>query len=488
MIKFSPDSPPDAPDTLVYVNNLIPTTRGGYKTALGPNSLGTYPAQSGSVLGCANMLKLDGSERFFVGTDTKLFTGASNAWTDVSRSGNYTAGAKKWRFCQYGDVTIAANGIDTLQVSTGGAFANISGSPVAKIVENASPLFVMALDTVAHGKNSWYCSALGDYSDWSPSAATSCAWGNLFDTPGGITGGKSLGPNFIIYKKKAIYLGSYIAPDPLIWTFDLIPGEIGAVSHESIVNAGDFHLFVGPGDFFLFDGTRPRPIGADIKKWFFANALPSKLDQIQSYHDPIEGVAYWFYTSINSASSTTLDNWVAYNYKTGLWGAGALASGLEFVVNRISSPFTSADVISIINSAMDYNPSLAGSSPVYSESMPRLAYFNSAHALTELSNTTTSGGELMTADVGSNAGKYGLLAQVIPTFHIKPTTAICYCYSRDLEAPQPTILGATATATLNSIGRFDLLASGRYHRVRISMSGYGEIAKVTPDIRSQGLY
>ena len=482
MLKFQPDAAPDTPQALLQVNNLIPTHRGGYKTALGAQAVGSYPALAAAALGSANVENLDGTRRLFVGTDTKLYEGASNTWTDRSRAGNYTSSVKKWRFSQFGNVTLAANGIDKIQFSTTGAFADITNAPVAEIVENASPLFVMALSTAAYGKNSWYCSGIADYTDWTPSAATSCAYGTLMDTPGAITGGKQLGENFIIYKRNAIYLGSYVAPDPVIWAFSLLPGPIGCVSHEAIVNAGDFHLFIGDGDFYLFDGTRPRPIGDGIKKWFFANALASRLKDVQSFHDPLEGVAYWFYVS---NVGTAIDSWIAYNYKTSSWGAGSL-SGVESVVNYLTSVFTSDDMDSTIKPAYPYNPAIAGGTPIYSEAMRRLSYFDSSHAFKELSDADTASGDLMTADIGDDSQRFSLLKRVTPVYHDAPVSASLSVYSRQTLAPMPTPASPTVTATQNAQGRFDFMTSGRVHRVKLSMTGYAEIFKLMPVITPQG--
>jgi hypothetical protein len=483
MLKFMPDADPSTPDALLYVSNLIPTLRGGYRTMMGANAVGTYAALGAAALGSASVEKLDSSRRLFVGTDTQLFEGVSNAWSSVSRGGNYTAGAKKWRFCQYGNVSLAANGLDKIQASTGTSFADIPTAPVAKIVENASPLFVMALDTAEHGANSWHCSAIGDYTDWTPALATSCAYGTLMDTPGGITGGKQLGENFVIYKRNAIYLGSYVAPDPVIWMFSLVPGPVGCVSHEAIVNAGDFHLIIGDGDFYLFDGTRPRPIGDGIKKWFFTNALPSRLKDTQSYHDPIEGVAYWFYVS-NAGSA--IDSWVAYNYKTGQWGAGSL-TGVESVVNYLASAFNATDLASGIAPGYAYGTGISGGAPLNTESMRRLAFFDNTHALKELSNGNTAAGELMTSDIGDDSGAFTLLKRVTPIYHIAPASATLSAYSRPTMAPLPAIASPTATAAQNSQSRFDFMTSGRVHRVKLSLTGFAEVAKLIPIMSLQGL-
>lgn len=91
--------------------------------------------------------KLDDSRRLFAGTGTKLQELVSGTWTDRSRGAGYTVGTdSSWTFAQFGDSTLACSGAETIQRSTTGAFADISGAPSAQVLFTVGS-FVMALNT-----------------------------------------------------------------------------------------------------------------------------------------------------------------------------------------------------------------------------------------------------------------------------------------------------------------------------------------------------
>src|SRR3546814_17303367 len=74
---------------------------------------------------------------------------------------------------------------------------------------------------------------------------------------------------------------------------------------SSDVCSSDLHYFVGPSDFYVFDGTVPRPIGGQVREWFFANLNASYRDRIMAVVDKPRDLIYWYYPS--AASSGELD-------------------------------------------------------------------------------------------------------------------------------------------------------------------------------------
>lgn len=115
----------------------------------------------------------------------------------------------------------------------------------------------------------WGCSGIRDQTIWTPSVSTQCAAGRLLDSPGAIRAGAALGSDVVAYKNTSMYVGRYVGP-PIIWAWQRVPGDIGCSGAESVVVVGTQHFFIGPSDFYVFDGTVPRPIGAPVREWFFA--------------------------------------------------------------------------------------------------------------------------------------------------------------------------------------------------------------------------
>jgi hypothetical protein len=75
---------------------------------------------------------------------------------------------------------------------------------------------------------------------------------------------------------------------------------LGSPSKFGVINLGDSHLFMGNDDFYSFDGIQVRPIGQDIRRWFFSQLNPSYYHNIRSFFIEEYGLAIWMYPSVSS--------------------------------------------------------------------------------------------------------------------------------------------------------------------------------------------
>lgn len=462
--SFAPDLDDYIPEIIVDCDNITPVSN-GFRSS--PSLVtGGYPALPAKCRGAAVTLKLDGSYRTFAGTETALYEGANGVWDDVTRTvgGAYNLGAEgSWKFAQFGDVTIAANKGDVLQeINAGTDFTDISGSPKASLIETVSG-FVMIADTNegTYGDQSdrWWCSALYDYTDWTPSVSTQCTSGRLVDAPGGIRGLKRLGNNIVAYKEKAIFLGRYVGA-PLVWSWQQIPGDIGVLSNETIVSIGTAHLFVGYDDIYYFDGTRPVSVGNNIKDWFFADLDKSFRYKIVGTHDRLTSNVYWFYPS--KSSNGELDSCIIYNYKYQKWGKASYS--IEVATEVLTGQIT-YDSLGDNFSTYDDIPAIAYDSPFWQTSAPVLSVFDTTHTLKTLSGSGTSM-SITTAILGEDQN-FSLISRVIPRFNQKPTSGtMTNFYSNES--------GSTMTqdaVTTMTEGRFDLLRSARWHQFKFTFLG-----------------
>lgn len=182
--------------------------------------------------------------------------------------------------------------------------------------------FVMAFDTndgvYGDRPDGWWCSGIRDQTIWTPALATQAANGRLIDSPGKITAAASLGSDVVAYKYNSMYLGRYVGA-PVIWAWTRVPGDIGTSGAESVVTLGTQHFFVGPSDFYTFDGTVPRPIGGDVREWFFLNLNQQYRANIVGAVDVPRSLVYWYYPSVNSTDGA-LDSCIVLNTLTGKWG------------------------------------------------------------------------------------------------------------------------------------------------------------------------
>lgn len=480
LIGFTPDLETNTPGMLVDCQNLIPGER-GMKAA--PSLVSAnLPALAAPGAGGVVAVNLDNTKRMIIGTQLALYELSAGAWVDRSRAGGYTGGPEsRWRFTQFGNATLAANGVDVIQQSIlTGAFANVPTAPKARIIETVRG-FVMALatndPTYGDRPDGWWCSALYDQTNWTPSLATQAANGRLIDTPGEITGAKALGDDIVVYKDRSMYMGRYQGP-PIIWSFLPVPGEIGAPCQEAIVSIGTAHMFVGFDNFYVFDGTRPQPIGDDVRIWFFKDLNSTYRYKIIGSHDVANALVYWYYPS-NSSANGAIDSAIVYNYRRGKWGR--VKRSIQCAVNYISGQIN-YDTLGSLYATYDDLPIASYDSPVWLADKALLAVVDSTNKV----KTVYGVGEnssFTTGDFGDD-WQYTTIQGLRLRNSVEPATAACQSYGH-------ATIGAGLTSGPSSTladGKFDLLNSARWHRVRVDMTGDVEVIGYDPLLVPDGGY
>ena len=485
MLSFLPDSSDIAPEILQSVVG-VPTLR-GYKSPPSGIDAG-LSALAAASQGGAFLVKLDGSVRTIVGTSTKLYEAGSTSWTDVSRGGSYTAGAARWRFAQFGNTSLAINKATVLQSSTSGAFADVSNAPKAGCMEAAAGFVMLAnCDDTGSGlgtgfgdqPNRWWCSQLfnptgsWDTTAGTASAAAGATSGLLVETAGAINALKRLNSNIVAYKDKSIYVGQYVGA-PVGWQWTCISTDVGCASQEAVVAAQSAHYFIGSDDIYAFDGTRPTPIGAGVREWFFARLNRLYASNIQAIHDRATQTIYWFYPS---GSDGTLNSCLVYHYGTQRWGAFDLT--ILDVLEAVTSTIT-YDSIGSLYSTYDDLPAISYDSPFWNASTPVLSYISSAYKLTSLSGGGASS-SLRTGWYGDEVA-VSAVTRVRPRFRTSPT-------SSTLTGSTVMNLGDTPTvgaSTDLSSGWYNVIQAGNFHRFDLTFTGSMEIESLKPMMAEQG--
>lgn len=475
---FYPDADPTSAGVILSADNIIPTLKGSYKAA--PSAVvSTYAALASTCYGAISATLLDSSSRMIAGTDTKLYEGSSGTWTDRSRGANYTAGSKKWRFGVFGNITLAANGIDILQASTGTgvAFADVAGSPKCKVMDVAQGFVMMgATNEATYGDQSdrWWCSAIYDYTDWTPDVATQCTTGRLVDVPGAIRAIKALGSNFVAYKDKGMFVGQYIG-SPLVWQWTQVPSEVGCSSHEAVANvSGIGHIFVGQDNIYVFNGSgMPSAIGDGVKDWFFSNMNQLYKENIRSIVDKVSANVWFFYPSKDSTSGA-LNSAIIYNYKAnkfGVW-SGNVECAIEYLTGAITYDASTGTYDA---------QTLTFDSPVITTNVAFNSIIDNTHTIATL--TGEAGTTNITfGDIGDDA-QYNTLGRVKMRFLQSPTSAMM---TNQYKANEGETLSLGTTSTMVD-GKFDFMRSSRWHRVTLQTVGDCEFSGIAYDLRKDGL-
>lgn len=476
-LGFMPDADPTTPGVFIDCHNIVPTIKG---FAAGPSMADAgFPALASDCRGAALVRLINNSRRLFAGTDVGLYENINSLWADVSRAGGYSPGAEnRWRFTQMGNAIIAANQQDVLQFSISGAFADIAGAPKARIVETvAGFVFAFATDDPLNGDepDRWWCSALYDYSDWTPDIATQCANGRFIDTPGEVRAARSLGNNIVAYKEKSMFLGSYMGP-PVIWAWQQVPGEIGAFSQETVVNIDTAHLFIGNGDFWLFDGSRPVSIGAPVRDWFFSTVNQSYMYRTQGYFDRTRALVYWYFVS--NSSEGVLDECLLYNIKTQKWGRATRS--IQAVVNYVA-PGLTFETIGDVYATFDDIQNVSYDSPQWFSDGDTVAVFDSSNKLMLLTGDAAPCS--VTVNDSGDDSQYSTITRVRCRFLKTPESGTLAHFHKAVEG-DPLLVGANATL---DDGKFDLLYSARWHRVEMSFTGQMEMNGFDVELKPDGL-
>lgn len=477
---FAPDLDPTTTGIMTALSNMAPTMR-GYAGAPSAQSVG-LPALASAASGAAVCTKLDSTKRILAGTATNLYEVALSAWIDQSRTvgGAYNATTTRWRFAQFGDDSLAVQKGDVIQRSSSGAFADISGAPKANCIATSSG-FVMVADTseasFGDSPDRWWCCGAFDAAAWTPSVTTQATTGRLVDTPGKITGLMNLGSNIIAYKDRSMYIASYVGA-PNVWNFQNIPGDVGTPSQEAIVNIKTAHVFMGYEDFYLFDGSRPAPIGAEIRKWFFDSRLdPAYRYNVIGTHDRNNGCVWFFYPTVGSNGALT--DAIIYNYRVNKWGVAtqSIECALEYY-----SPSITYEGIGTLFSTYDSLPDVSYESPFWTASTPLPAVVGTDHIVKSLSGSCASS-SLTMFDMGDDE-TFTTATKVRLRHAVAPTTSTMTHLRTDVQG-NTFVSDQTST---EADGKFDVLSAARWHRLKFDFTGDHEELGVSVTYAGNGTF
>ena len=475
LLGYAPDADPQTPGVIADCVSFISSQR-GMEAAPAPVAT-PLAALASTCYGIATFRKLDSSSVTVAGTATKIYLAGTASWSDVSGTAYGASTNNRWSFCQYGDVTLAANKADTIQARTGANFANVSGSaPKAAFIETVNQfIFAANVNDGADKPDGWACSALGDYTNWTPSIATQAANGRLTDTPGPITGLRRLNDSIVIYKRKAIYVGSYVGPD-IIWSFQQSSADVGALNNNSIVFVDYAHYFMGENDFYIFDGTRPIPFGQPVKETVYAEIDKSSLNLCMALADYRNSRIYFYYPSVSNSGYA--NKCVVYNYRTKRWGRDdqtVSAAGMY-----VSPGMTYGDVGTYYTTYADL-PNAPYGLAFSSSAVEQPAIVDNTNVVKTLTGTpgTTS---FRLSDLGSDQ-EYVTVTRVQPRFLKPAATATLVNYYKTASGAPYTEDQSVAMQNY----RFDLLRSARWHSANLTFSGTVDVEELDIQFERDGM-
>jgi len=431
-----------------------------------PMSIGYGPFSSEVALSAdasQNLLtvfaaKFSGATALFGAGATKLFIFDSTDTTmnDVSKlvtgsPGSYTS-TELWKFTQFGNVVIAANGQNKLQSWVTGVSTNFddlsADAPSASFVTVVRDFVVAARDVT--NPNRVYWSDINDETDWTSGPASQSDFQDIAD--GGDIQGITGGEFGLILSERSIARMSYIG-SPLFFQFDTISRSLGCYEPRSIVQYGNITYFLADDGFYACDGQNIIPIGAEkVNRFFFNDVDIGLTNQMSSAVDPINSLIIWSYTNAFANKSLLI-----FNFQTKKW---ARASTLTDYIATAATASITLEGLDAFGTMDSLTSSL--DSRLWSGGKILLAGVDGAKIVTYTGAPMEA--EIRTGDF--EAGPQSIVKLARP--QVDNGSAGVAAFSR-MRLDSEVLFGNVVPATAEN--RVSLRSVGRYHRLKVVPSG-----------------
>ena len=467
MIQFGewlPDQPDYSNSGVTVATNVVPAYS-GYRSL--PNFVEYSGAAANYLNGIFAAKTSTGSVKLFAGDSGALyeFTAGTSALTDISKSGGYTVNTNaRWRFVQFGDDVIAAGSISSpLQKYTLGTdtvFSDLGGSPPKAdyIAVVRDFVFVANTDT-GSGRVPYqvYFSGFNDPTSWTAGTDQS-DFQNIPDA-GAITGLVG-GEYATILLERAIIRATYSGP-PLIFQFDKVETARGCQVPGSVCNIGHMVFYLSDDGFYMFDGSKSQPIGAEkVNRFFLEEDFNiSYKDKMTSTVDPQNQLAVWSYVS-NSSIDGRPDRLLIFNYALNRW---SLVNVKTDLIAPFFTPGYSLEELDNINTSLDALPASLDSA------LYKGGQYLFGGALGEKIYSFTGDpmpGTIVTGETGLAMGNHNIVTRVYP-YHEGGSVEV----SIGLRGSHTDTVAYTNAGTTNAAGFVPFRAQDRYHRAKMYISG-----------------
>lgn len=476
MLKFGeylPDVTPLENPGLLDCQNILPRTAGyapvPSAVVQSSNTIDLIPQ---GAFSCRNTQSADGAIYTFVGTADKLYSYGPTSFTDVSILGGYNVAADDtWEFVQWNNTVIATNIGDPIQAITLGSppFANLAGSPPQArhiaVVDN----FVVvgntwdAVDLFVPHRVRW--SGIGDPTTWAVSATTQADFQDLDAEDGYIQ--KVVGGEFgVIFQERAITRMSYIG-SPLIWQFDKLESQRGALAANSVIKVGDRIAYLAQDGFFAFNGEQSLPIGdAKIDQTFFDTVDISNLVRMSVALYPSENIICWSYVSLE-ATGLICDTILFYNYSPNSQQRWSYAKIDNYMILTPISQAYTLDGLDAVSTNLDTGIIYSLDSKVWQGSLNLLATITSDLHLA-IVNGPPLDATIETGEAWLQEPRRTFISMIRPHIDRAQGTVTAQIAARNLESEA---ISYGPVCSLNTAGFIPVRANARFVRAKFNITG-----------------
>jgi hypothetical protein len=241
-----------------------------------------------------------GNTKVIAGGSTKLFLLDSSDLSLNNVSGTTYNSTTRWKFTQFGDYLIAANGQDALQyaeLSSTISFQDLNASaPTARLVTVVRDFVVAGNTNTAGNQVIW--SGLNNPNTWANTAITQSD--NQIIPDGGEVRGITGGEFGLILLEKSIVRMSYVG-SPIIFQFDNIARNLGCYESNSVAQWQGVTYWLADDGFYACNGESIEAIGAEkVNRFFFDTLQESVIENMSAAVDPFRALIIWGYPTIDN--------------------------------------------------------------------------------------------------------------------------------------------------------------------------------------------
>lgn len=414
----------------------------------------------------------NGNTQVFASGSTRLFkfNSSTNGLDDVSLT-TYDS-TTKWRFTQYGNKLIGANGLNTLQsydLTTTGNFANLSAdAPKSKFITVVRDFVVAAHNPTEKFRVNW--SGIGNETTWTSSATTQADYQDIPDGGNiqGITGGEF----GLVLLERSIVRMSYIGT-PLVFQFDNIARNLGCFEPNSVIQWQGITYFLADDGFYACNGQQVEGIGAEkVNRFFFADLEESLLGNMSAAIDPFRALVMWGYPSISDDYRI-----LVYHIPTKRWSYAITTASR---VASSSTPATTVEGLDNYSTSLDALDSSLDSR-VWLGGKMVLAGVQNSRIITFTGQPKTAQIDTSDIETGTNKSMITLAKTVVDN----GSGSIAFS-ARNLLSETVTFGNYTVASSENRVG---VRSYGQFHRVSLRPSGdnWTSAIGVELDIKPAGM-
>jgi len=159
-----------------------------------------------------------------------------------------------------------------------------------------------------------------DVTNWTP-AATNQAGSLRLSRGTEIITAQQARQEVLVWTDSSLYSLQYVGAGSGVWGATIVGEQTSIASPNAVAYANGVSYWMGKDKFYKYDG-RVQPLRCDLRKYIFTDFNDLQYVQVFGGSNEAFHEVWWFYCS---ASSSSVDRYVIYNYLEDIWYYGNMA-------------------------------------------------------------------------------------------------------------------------------------------------------------------